>query len=143
PMISICSSQARTSPELQPLNRTTSNTIKNEFQNMKKVSLFALGLFVITACNSGNPTENTNEETAIGEETDEKGCLVAAGESWSELQQGCVQVFDIGTRLDPVVETDGEAIISAFVLYNEDQSKIEVFLPQTDHTIILDKVDAG
>lgn len=112
---------------------------------MEKVVLLSLGLFALTACNnpknssSENTDEQATENVAIGGERDEHGCLVAAGETWSELKQSCVQVFDIEQRLNPVEVTDGEAVISAFVLLNDDQSKAELFLPDEDGTIILDK----
>ena len=111
---------------------------------MEKVILLSLGLLAMTACNNPkNSSENTEAQTttenaAIGGEKDEHGCLVAAGETWSELKQSCVQIFDVGQRLNPVEVADGEAVISAFVLLSDDQSKAELFLPEDEGTIILD-----
>jgi|SRR5690606_6056659 len=112
---------------------------------MEKVVLLSLGLFALTACNNPkSSSENTDAQTtaesaAVGGEKDEHGCLVAAGETWSELKQSCVQIFDIGQRLNPVEVADGEAVISAFVLLSDDQSKAELFLPEEEETVILDK----
>ncbi len=112
---------------------------------MEKIILLSLGLFALTACsNPKSSSENTEEQTTIesttiGGEKDEHGCLVAAGESWSELKQSCVQIFDIGQRLNPVEVAEGEAVISAFVLLSDDQSKAELFLPEEEGTVILDK----
>ena len=60
-------------------------TIQN---NIKKTALLALGFFAISACNapSNNTSENDEtqtetEDTAIGGERDEHGCLSAAGET--------------------------------------------------------------
>ena len=37
----------------------------------------------------------------VGSGTDERGCLVAAGQSFSKIKNGCVQVFDVAdARLD-------------------------------------------
>lgn len=113
---------------------------------MEKVVLLALGLLTMAAC--GNPNKSssentaeqtTTESTAIGGEKDEHGCLVGAGETWSELKASCVRIFDIGQRLNPVEVADGEAVISAFVLLNDNRSKAELFLPHEDGSIILEK----
>ncbi len=112
---------------------------------MKKVVVLSLGFFVLTACNKAknDSSENTEEqittEELIGGEKDKHGCLTAAGETWSELQQGCIQVFEVGQRLNPIEVAEGEAVISAFVLFNDDRSKLELFLPTKNETIILDK----
>lgn len=112
---------------------------------MEKVVSIALGLFALVACNNpqssseNTEAQTTTESTAVGGEKDGHGCLVAAGETWSELKQSCVQIFDIGQRLNPVEVASGEAVISAFVLMSDDQSKAELFLPEQEGTIILDK----
>ena len=55
-----------------------------------------------------------------------------------------MQVFEVGTRLNPVEKKEGEAFISAFVLFNDDRSKAEIFLPNSDvESIILDKAADG
>lgn len=117
---------------------------------MRKVALLlSVGVLALTACN--NPNNNTaksaeiqpaEEQRAIGGNKDEHGCLSGAGQTWSQLQQGCVQIFNVGQRLDPIEVQSGEAVISAFILLNEDQSKLEVFLPNDKGTVILNKGDA-
>jgi len=68
--------------------------------------------------------------------------LVAAGQTWSEIKQGCIQVFNVGLRLNPTEKEEGKAVISAFVVLSEDKSKLELFLPDDNkNTIILDKVE--
>lgn len=102
----------------------------------------------MTACNNpqNNASENTEAQTetvqTIGGDKDEHGCLTAAGETWSELKQPCVQIFSIGQRLNPFKVNDNEAVISAFVLFNDDQSKLELFLLDEKETILLDKGEA-
>lgn len=64
----------------------------------------------MTACNNA-PKHNESEKVAdqskkeetpsIGGSKDEHGCLVAAGQTWSEIKQGCIQVFNVGLRLNP------------------------------------------
>lgn len=55
-----------------------------------------------------------------------------------ELKHECLQVFDSGLRLNPVTKKEGEAIISAFVIFSEDKSKVELFIE--GQSLILDKV---
>ena len=112
---------------------------------MKNLTLLSLGIFAITACinpkNSATESAEAQTETVqtIGGDRDEHGCLTAAGETWSELKQSCVQIFSIGQRLNPFEVNDNEAVISAFILFNDDQSKLELFLPDEKETILLDK----
>lgn len=117
---------------------------------MKKLSvLVALSFFMVIACKNENKQENISEEiteeseTSIGGETDEHGCLIAAGETWSQLKESCVQIFNEGKRLNPTEINEGEsdAVFSAFVLMNEDESLAELFLPNEDSTIILEKTE--
>lgn len=110
-------------------------------KNMKKVALLSLGFFALTACNNpkSNSTENAEEQTTVGGEKDQHGCLTGAGETWSEIKQDCVQIFDIGQRLNPIEVNNGETVISAFVLFNDDKSKLELFLPNEKETTILEK----
>ncbi|WP_294270808.1 membrane lipoprotein lipid attachment site-containing protein [uncultured Chryseobacterium sp.] len=114
---------------------------------MKKLILTAVGLAVLSACNKPQTNENTvkNEQKAVGADQDDHGCKASAGQTWSELKQNCIQVFNEGFRLNPVTPPKDAAVTSAFVLMSEDQSRLELFLPeQTDHhTLILNKSDKG
>ncbi|WP_410881588.1 hypothetical protein [Myroides sp. DW712] len=110
---------------------------------MKKGIVLILGLFAMVACNnttkkSTNRPESDTTPEMMGGDKDDHGCLGSAGQTWSELKQKCLQLFEEGLRLDPV-STEGSAVISAFVVENEDQSKLELFLPEEDGSIILDK----
>lgn len=120
---------------------------------MKKVFITVISMLALAACNNNAQQQDTaaadstaqaQEAPAIGGDRDEHGCIPSAGQSWSQLRQECVQVFEVGTRLNPVEKKEGEAVISAFVLFNDDRSKAEIFLPNSDvESIILDKVADG
>lgn len=115
---------------------------------MRKVVLLSIGIFALTACNNpkNNSSENTEEQTVteqstVGGDKDEHGCLTSAGETWSQLKQSCIQIFNVGQRLNPIETKDGEAVISAFVLFNDDKSEAELFLPNTQSNTILKTTD--
>ncbi|MGE8291791.1 hypothetical protein DFQ12_1433 [Sphingobacterium detergens] len=126
-------------------NKTYKKPIK-----MKKIAFLALCVILFAGCNNAQQPKSAEktdslakEETpSIGGDKDEHGCLVGAGQTWSEVKQGCIQVFNVGTRLNPVDVKEGDAIISAFVVANDDKSKMELFLPDDNKTtIILDKTE--
>lgn len=109
-----------------------------------KKLILPLCSIAVWSCN--NPTQKTAvdagvQATNVGAEKEDHGCLSAAGQTWSNLKKDCIQVFDIGFRLNPVAPKAGETVISAFVLMDEDQSQLELFLPEMEHprSVILKK----
>nr|WP_314234607.1 hypothetical protein [uncultured Campylobacter sp.] len=76
----------------------------------------------------------------IGGGTDEHGCLVAAGQSFSKIKNGCVQVFDVAdVRLD---DPDNTAL-AIYVIFSADKSKVEIFWSSLPQSEILSKVKGG
>ncbi len=116
---------------------------------MKKVWLLSAAVLMLTACGArksdGQATETADREAeqCVGGQKDEHGCLPAAGETWSELRGTCLQVFNEGIRLNPIEVKEGEAVISAFVLFNDDRTKAEIFFPADRPNVILDKSTDG
>lgn len=100
---------------------------------MKYLLIAVLGLGVISCDTANKP---------IGGAKDSHGCSVSAGQTWSSLRNDCIRVFEDGIRLNPV-KNSGSAVISAFVVYNQDRSKAELFLPSTKRTEILSKNSDG
>lgn len=122
-----------------------------KFTLMKKL-LPILTLFLLAACSESKPAAGTQLETKnedkpsalTGNSKDEHGCLGAAGESWSELLQTCVRIFNVGDRLNPTEAKPGEAVISAFILFNEEKSKAEIFLPNSEKkSFIMERDSTG
>lgn len=107
---------------------------------MKKNALFIFAAFSLASCFNQKSTTGTKitEEISIGGARDDHGCLTAAGQTWSQLKQSCLQVFDEGVRLNPIT-AQGSAVFSAFVLFSEDKSKLELFLPSEKKSFILSK----
>lgn len=95
-----------------------------------------------------NVTQEKNRQVVfqerVGGEEDEHGCITAAGFTWSNLQQDCVKLFEVAYRLNPVSDLTNDdhvdaAIISAFVIFADDESKIELFLPQAEEGLVIEK----
>lgn len=111
---------------------------------MNKLNFLAFGLMIFASC--GAPSKKTEEKVkeetvAVGADKDEHGCITSAGYTWSEIKNGCIQVFSEGFRLNPVYTEKGKEVISAFVLMSENLDRVEIFLPEDhQHTILLSKV---
>jgi len=114
---------------------------------MKKAVVLSGIVLSMLSCNSPKKEKmkeekvNTEEpqEPLVGADRDEHGCITSAGFSWSELQQTCVQLWEAGVRLNPVEVKGDNSVISAFVLFNKDESKAEIVLPNKEGSVILDK----
>ena len=114
---------------------------------MKKAVVLSGIVLSMLSCNSPKKEEvkenskqkMEEQEELVGVDRDEHGCITSAGFSWSELQQTCVQLWEAGVRLNPVEVKEGDAVISAFVLFNKDESKAEIILPNKEGSVILDK----
>ena len=114
---------------------------------MKKAVVLSGIVLSMLSCNSPKKEEvkeekvNTeeNQEPLVGADRDEHGCITSAGFSWSELQQTCVQLWEAGVRLNPIEVKEDDSVISAFVLFNKDESKAEIILPNKEGSVILDK----
>lgn len=110
---------------------------------MKKLIVTTLCLTGLAACEKpAKTTEQKNEleQKAVGADKDSHGCKASAGQTWSELKQNCIQVFNEGFRLNPVDPPKDAAVISAFIILSTDQSKLELFLPDAaGHSMILNK----
>ena len=114
---------------------------------MKKLVILLGIVLSMFSCNSPkkeevteNPKQKVEEqEELVGADRDEHGCITSAGFSWSELQQTCVQLWEAGVRLNPIEVKGDDSVISAFVLFNKDESKAEIVLPKKEGSVILDR----
>ena len=120
---------------------------------MKKTFALSVLALAFAACNNSTPeqTDDTAEdsttpqqETLEGGDRDEHGCIGSAGYLWSALRGECIQVFEVGTRLNPMDVEQEEAVISAFIVSKEgDNSQVELFITGEDQNLILKKEADG
>ncbi len=113
---------------------------------MKQYYFFFLLISICFACSNTEATkEQANEEPVplVGANTDEHNCKAAAGETWSELKQTCLRVFEQGIRLHPN-DASLDQTLSAFALFNgEEDTKVELFMPKLNGSKILTKTAAN
>ena len=76
------------------------------------------------------------DSTIAGADQDEHGCLASAGFTWSKMYKDCVRMFT-GMQLTPVDQPNNEdETLSAYVLFSEDKSQAEVFMPNSESIIL-------
>ena len=118
---------------------------------MKKIFLFLLIFYTVSSCKFIDKNEESNEnlnstaakDSSIVNDKDENGCLASAGYIWSRLNKECIKGFS-GIQLNPIDNQKNEdETLSAYVLFNENATKAEIFLPKEASSIILTKSSQG
>jgi hypothetical protein len=90
------------------------------------------------------PEAKPEGNIVLGNDKDEKGCVISAGYKWSVLKNECIRVFDEGYRLNAINELKDEGTTSsAFVVFDESKEKAELFLPDNPKSVILEKEKTG
>lgn len=119
---------------------------------MKKITTLVMILLAFSSCRLIDQNEATDEKEnvagAIKDSTmvndkDENGCLASAGYVWSKVNKECVKGFS-GIQLNPIDNRDNQdETLSAYVLFNEDASQAEIFLPKDTTSIVLSRATEG
>lgn len=118
---------------------------------IKKISIFILVLLSISSCRLTDKSEQiqetknslTTKDSSVVNDKDENGCLASAGYVWSKVNKECVKGFS-GIQLNPIDKLENEdETLSAYVMFNEDASKAEIFLPKDTTSIILSRSYEG
>ena len=120
---------------------------------MKATFILPIIAVSFTACNNTTPNQSENttvtpevtqDTPMVGDDRDEHGCIGSAGFTWSALRGECIQVFEVGTRLNPVEEKEEEAVISAFVVTKDgDNSQVELFITTEETNPLLKQEKDG
>lgn len=112
---------------------------------MKKLYLLAVLAVGFVSCDyilkdrdDSNGEVKTDTVVAVGNDKDAQGCVTSAGYRWSDLKRECVRVYDVGYRLNSIdeLEEDG-SMYSAFVLFEDEGDRAELFLPDGSKSIML------
>jgi len=116
------------------------------------VLFFAFALMISCGKKSETaPSKNNNDSIMVvdtvktpivGADSDSHGCKTSAGFTWSELKQKCIRVFEDGTKLSPYNPENQTAEFAAFVIFEENGNKAELFLPN-ENPIILERKSEG
>lgn len=73
----------------------------------------------------------------------QQACLFENGKSFYELEQKCLELASLKTKLNPLKDGAKSNGDSAYVLFSSDNSKAEIFLPQSNKGIVLKKSNEG
>lgn len=69
--------------------------------------------------------------------------MASAGYVWSQVNKECVRAYT-GIQLNPIdIKDNDDESICVYVLFSEDVSQAELFLPNTDKSIVLQKENAA
>ena len=86
------------------------------------------GLFTGCGSNSKQQQKEQEQVNLVGNDKDDHGCIASAGYQWSELLKDCIRPFEKGVKLAAVTEEyNGSA---AYLVFNGDTTKVEVFMPK-------------
>lgn len=77
----------------------------------------------------------------------EGDCAYASGYRWSHIKDRCVRAFEVGFRLNPIeLDVESEEVqeledneVSCFLIFNEDRTAVEIFLPGRKSGIVLEE----
>lgn len=107
---------------------------------MKFNLIFAVIGIAISGCQSSNLNKNNQQDTmvAIGGDKDKHGCLIAAGYTWSTLQQDCIRIWEGSIPLE-IINNAQSYQTAAYVFIDSVEQKAEVFVPDEKSSLILDK----
>ena len=119
---------------------------------MKKISTLIVLILFVSSCKLTDQKEGveetknaaaTTKDSTVVNDKDENGCLASAGYVWSKVNKECVKGFS-GIQLNPIDKPDNEdETLSAYVLFNEDASQAEIFLPKDTASIVLSRSTEG
>lgn len=91
-----------------------------------------------TNTSSKNKTAENKEKPMVGNDRDAHGCIGSAGYTWSEVKKECIQIFASGTALTAVDPSLNKSL-AAYVVFNEDQTKAELFMASVKGSKVLQR----
>ena len=114
--------------------------------HMKKLFLFSFIICLSFSCakkvseEKKTVKEEAKPAVVVGGDSDEHGCKVSAGYTWSTLKKECIRIFENSTKLSHA--EDGKTYTTvAYVIF--DGNKAELFLDTQKESIILERKSEG
>lgn len=116
---------------------------------LKKIIIILIVVTSLVSCKwteqDGDENKNKDNEldakdVVVGGDKDKNGCLGSAGYTWSKLNEECVRIFT-GIQLLPVDKSENpdDAVFATYILFNESGNKAELFLPNQDESVIVER----
>lgn len=108
---------------------------------MKNLQIVIAITSIFISCKLNDATDEevkapVKDSTIVGADKDDDGCLASAGYTWSKLNKECVKAFT-GIQLNPASDAATEdETLCAYVLFNEEGDKAEIFLPDDKSFIV-------
>ena len=99
---------------------------------LNKIITAALLAGTLSACQSPAPM--------VGNDTDAHGCRASAGETFSQLRQRCVRVFDVAEIRLPDPEN---ATLAVYAIVSADRQTAELFWAKLPQSVLLEVVKGG
>lgn len=118
---------------------------------MKKLLLLPALLLLFASCDFMLKDRDDDEveveadkNVVLGHDKDDNGCVTSAGYKWSVLRKECIRVFEEGYRLNSADSLSTEDIAySAFVVFDNGENKAELYLPDSEKSVLLNKETGG
>jgi len=116
---------------------------------MKKPILILLSALCMVSCDfiikkhDSEPQSSqaaSDKNVMLGTDKDKNGCVTSAGYRWSKINEECIRPVEEGFRLNSINQIEGESDVnSAFVIFEEDGNRAELFLPNNTESELLKK----
>lgn len=108
------------------------------------IMLFASCDYILKERDDAEGEVNAEEKVVLGNDKDDKGCVTSAGYKWSLLRKECIRVFEEGYRLNKVDSLQTEDVAaSAFVVFDKEKEVAELYLPDTEKSLLMKKEGRG
>lgn len=106
-------------------------------------SLIILTFLILSAGCSANLSNSqaVDKDVLSGTYVDNHGCIATAGYNWSQLRKECIRLWESGTALTNVRDTGASTV--AYLITTNDSTSIELFLPELNASVLLDKKDGN
>lgn len=98
------------------------------------VALILLGVLVVVYI------PFTPAAPQVGADRDTHGCIASAGYTYSVVRRACIRLWEAGTALTPTVQLETPVLV-AYVVQSEDGTQAEVFLPNFEQSLVLNRVE--